>query len=205
MPRYRKKPAGIPRKPGPPGPPGLAHYPRAFTVRRITEIMALGYPLSRVCQMPGMPTIDLVMKWQRADPSIRRQIQEEWRPRVEIVRSSHGREARIDRCPDRIQLREDRPLDGADDKWPNDSIAQAAKKAMCRSEPRTEWWRVGRADGQRKRRNGGPRAPGTLRRRHPSPGIDVDDEDVRVDEVDGRLQVGSIELGVGNEDRRPSG
>lgn len=67
---------GMPRKAGPPGPPGLAHYPRAMTVQRIAEIMALGHPLARVCQMPGMPTIDLVMKWQRADPEIRRSIRE---------------------------------------------------------------------------------------------------------------------------------
>lgn len=76
MPRYRRKPVGMPRKAGPLGPPGLAHYPRAITVQRIAEVMALGHPLSRVCQMPGMPTIDLVMKWQRADPAIRRTIQE---------------------------------------------------------------------------------------------------------------------------------
>lgn len=76
MSRYRRKPAGMPRRPGPPGPPGLARYPRAMTVQRIAEIMALGHPLARVCQMPGMPTIDLVMKWQRADPTIRHTIWE---------------------------------------------------------------------------------------------------------------------------------
>lgn len=76
MPRYKKKPAGTPRRLCPPGPPGLAAYPRASTVRRIAEIMSLGYPLSRVCQMPGMPTVDLVMKWQRKDADIRRVFQE---------------------------------------------------------------------------------------------------------------------------------
>lgn len=76
MPRYRKKPAGTPRKVGPPGLPGLAAYPRAVTITRICDVMALGFPLSAVLQMPGMPTVDLVMKWQRKDPAIRQAIAE---------------------------------------------------------------------------------------------------------------------------------
>lgn len=73
MPRtYRKKVPGEPRRPGPGQ--GMVLYPRRTTVRRITEIMSLGHTLDRVCQMPGMPTRDCVMKWQRADPQVRRVI-----------------------------------------------------------------------------------------------------------------------------------
>jgi hypothetical protein len=59
--------------------------------------------------------------------------------------------------------------------------------------------------GQEIGRNGGPWAPRPLRDRERAPGVDVEDEEVRVDAVDGRAEIVGIVGSARDEHGRRGG